>query len=164
MQLFFVCLTWLNKQQQGGREKKKYKRTPLPLFLSKSFSFLDGKEQLLFQLFIAFVRRQVQTVKTEETNREKQRSAWRQHDTWLHTLIWSTRTTIRHDKWVTAPPATLYLYVLNTPSFLHVLDHPLSEHTNVGGLHTYDTKRWYDQNVDDFHSHVFIIIKIIIKC
>lgn len=56
----------------GGRERNR--RGLLPLFLAKSFRFLDGKEQLLFQLFEALVRRQIQTVKTEKTQRDDQRS------------------------------------------------------------------------------------------
>lgn len=46
--------------EEGGDDY----RAPPPLFLAKSFCFLDGEEQLLFQLFEAFVGRQVQTVKT----------------------------------------------------------------------------------------------------
>lgn len=40
------------------------------LFLAESLSFLDGEEQLLFQLLVAFIGRQVQTVKTEETREQ----------------------------------------------------------------------------------------------
>lgn len=43
----------------------------LLLFLAESFRFLDGKQQLLFQLFKALIRRQIQPVKTEE-QREQQ--------------------------------------------------------------------------------------------
>lgn len=38
----------------------------LLLFLAKSFRLLDGKQQLLFQLFKALIRRQIQPVKAEE--------------------------------------------------------------------------------------------------
>lgn len=54
----------------------------LPLFLAKSFRFLDGKEQLLFQLFEALVRRQVQTVETEKTDRNPKISIKRTTD-WM---------------------------------------------------------------------------------
>lgn len=64
---FFVCFTWLNTQQWG---EEGYTRRLLPLFLTKSFCFLDGKEELLFQLLEAFVRGQIQAVKTEKTKRK----------------------------------------------------------------------------------------------
>lgn len=41
------------------------------LFLAKSFCFLDGKQQLLFQLFKALIGRQIQTVKTGEQTKEE---------------------------------------------------------------------------------------------
>lgn len=41
------------------------------LFLAESFRFLDGKQQLLFQLFKALIRRQIQTVKTEEETKDR---------------------------------------------------------------------------------------------
>lgn len=40
------------------------------LFLTKTFGFLDGKQQLLLQLLVAFVGRQIQTVKTEKTQKK----------------------------------------------------------------------------------------------
>lgn len=53
----------------GGGLGWGFTRGLLPLFLAKSFSFLDGEEQLLFQLFKALVRRQVQTIETVKTKR-----------------------------------------------------------------------------------------------
>lgn len=72
MQFFFCfCFTWLNKQR-WGREGNG--RGHFSLFLAKSFSFLDGKEQLLFQLLEALIGRQVQAVETD-TKGEDERSA-----------------------------------------------------------------------------------------
>lgn len=42
--------------------------SPELLFLAKPFRFFNGKKQLFFQLFVAFVRRQVQSVKTGVTS------------------------------------------------------------------------------------------------
>lgn len=42
----------------------------LSSLLTESFSLLDGEEQLFFQLFEAFVRRQIQSVKTARDRRE----------------------------------------------------------------------------------------------
>lgn len=44
--------------------------SPELLFLAKPFRFLNGKKQLFFQLLVALVRRQVQSVKARMTPRQ----------------------------------------------------------------------------------------------
>lgn len=70
VQFLFCSFTWTDQQwrgrekgkkNQGGRKKQRL----LPLFLAKSFCFFYGKQQLLLQLFKAFVGRQVEAIKTE---------------------------------------------------------------------------------------------------
>lgn len=61
---------WANSDGGGGGGGRRQQGFPLLLFLAKSFCFLDGEEQLLFQLFEAFVGRQVQTVKTAKQQQE----------------------------------------------------------------------------------------------
>lgn len=62
--LLLVCFSWLIEQQRGGLAEGTTPEDFVPLFLAKSFGFLDGEEQLLLQLFVAFIGRQVQAVKT----------------------------------------------------------------------------------------------------
>lgn len=54
----------------GGRE---IQEDSSDLFLAKSFRFLNGKEQLLFQLIETLVRRQIQTVETKKKEKKGQK-------------------------------------------------------------------------------------------
>lgn len=51
----------------GRQDLTAWKSTKAPSLLSKSFRLLNGIKQLLLQLFIALVGREIQAVKTGET-------------------------------------------------------------------------------------------------
>lgn len=47
----------------------------LLLLLTKSLCLFNGKEQLLFQLFVAFIGWQIQTIKTEQGEKKQQKNS-----------------------------------------------------------------------------------------
>lgn len=58
----------------------------LLLLLAESFGFLDGEEQLLFQLLVALIGRQVQTVEAER-QKSRIRKGQSGSDNWFYTPV-----------------------------------------------------------------------------
>lgn len=77
---FKPFFNWLIGQRYGGGRRGPPSPPPRPLLLAESFRLLDGEEQLLLQLFVTLVRRQVQPVEAEgQRGQEVRRSGCGRH-------------------------------------------------------------------------------------
>lgn len=116
VQVLWFCFTWLDACHCKGEKRS---------LLTESFGLLDGKEQLFFQLFKAFVRWQIQSVKTARQDAEWDKRALDfvfcvficdTHQVWLLGSHVSLPTFSMQNFWGPLLPAgqSSYVYYLNS--------------------------------------------------